>query len=529
MPSTAQLKENLLLKLSVESSTERLLEKIVIEAQQLTHADGGTLYLLVGEDKKAELKFSYMRNDSLDIIKGGCDGSAIPYPNIQLYQGQQPNFHNISAFTALTKTTVNIDNAYQQDTFDFSGTLQFDQAMHYHTQSVLSVPLCNHENDVIGVLQLVNAIDQNSGHVIPFDIDLEPIIEALASYAAIALNNKILLQDHKNLLDAFVKCIAKAIDAKSTHTSAHCQRVPVLTQMLAEAACDTHEGYLQDFNLNEAQWYELQVAAWLHDCGKLSTPDSLLDKSTKLHLLQDGIEAIQHRFHILQLQLERNTLQQSIQTPEQTAQYQQQLQSDIERLQQECQFVSDCNRGSEFMSPEYQHKIKQIAQQCYTDAQGNTQPLLTTQEVDYLCISKGTLSQQERNIINHHMQVTIDMLESLPFPKHLRQVPEYAGGHHEKMDGSGFPKGLTREQMSIPARIMAIADIFEALTAKERPYKQPMKVSQALRIMQAMKRDQHIDPDIFNAFVSNKVWLRYAERFLQPEQCDLEDGSEYLN
>ena len=179
------------------------------------------------------------------------------------------------------------------------------------------------------------------------------------------------------------------------------------------------------------------------------------------------------------------------------------------------------NKGGEFISDESKERLTRIAAQTWTDSEGNTHHLLTPQELDFLLIERGTLSQKERDQINNHMAVTIDMLESLPFPRKLQRVPEYAGGHHEKMDGTGFPRGLTRDQMSIPARMMAIADIFEALTSKERPYKDPMKISQSLEIMQRMKENNHIDGDLYNLFVNARVWEKYAKQELLPEQLDI--------
>ena len=181
------------------------------------------------------------------------------------------------------------------------------------------------------------------------------------------------------------------------------------------------------------------------------------------------------------------------------------------------------------MTAESQARVKSLATLQWKTPSGEFKDLLDENEIKNLCIERGTLSKEERLTINNHMVVTIDMLESLPFPKKLKKVPEYAGGHHEKMDGTGFPKGLKRDEMSVPARMMAIADIFEALTSKDRPYKKPMSISVALTILKKMKEDKHIDPDLFNLFVKHKVWLKYAERYLGKEQIDLEDASKYID
>jgi len=501
----------LLTELSSFSSSHNLLPKILKEAQALTMADAGTLYLMEDEETEPKLRFSVIRNKTLNIDKNllGSDQESGFKPILLKNKAGEDNLLNVASYCANTKQLVNIDDAYTNTDFCFDGTKAFDQSTGYRSQSFLTLPLLNHNNDVIGVLQLINAKHPKTKETIAFGKHLEPLIRGLSTYAAIALNNQILLQDHKNLLDAFIQCIAQAIDAKSPHTSAHCQRVPLLMELIAQAACDDDDVF-KDFDLDDDEWYELRVAAWMHDCGKLATPDTVLDKSTKLHIMQDGIDLVMARLSTLT-------------TPEGFS-----IPKTEENIHDIADFLSKANKGGEFMREEDQARIKELAHIQWTDLHGNTQPLLNEFEVESLCIPKGTLSVNERKIINNHMQVTIDMLESLPFPKKLRKVPEYAGGHHEKMDGSGFPKGLTRDQMSIPARMMAIADIFEALTARDRPYKPPMPVSQALKILKNMKESNHIDPDLFDLFVKSEVWKTYADKVLLPEQKDIEHAGEFL-
>lgn len=521
--------KDLLISLSAEPNTAHLIDRILIEAQRLTNADGGTLYLLKEDNGLPRLEFSTMKNTSLNISKGGISGVEIKIPPINLFdENGLPNHKNIASYTALTKKMVNVDDAYHYGDFDFSGVKKFDEKNNYSSRSFLTVPLLNHVNDVIGVIQLVNAIDTRTGRPIPFSPSLESIVDALASYAAIALENDILVQDHKDLLEAFIKCIAKAIDAKSSHTSAHCQRVPALTELIAQAACADAEEF-NEFQLNPDQWYELHVASWLHDCGKLATPDFLLDKSTKLHLFRDGIKEISLRMECMCKNLEIEYLNKIINQPDQKLILETELESKLNELREARKFLEKANIGGEFMSAESQAKVKSLATLQWKTPSGELKDLLDENEVKNLCIERGTLSKEERLLINNHMVVTIDMLESLPFPKKLKKVPEYAGGHHEKMDGTGFPKGLKRDQMSIPARMMAIADIFEALTSKDRPYKKPMPISVALTILKKMKDDNHIDPDLFKLFVKHKVWLKYAERYLGKEQIDVEDVSKYIS
>ena len=524
---TMQEQKELLVALSGEPNTGRLLERILAEAQAMTCADGGSLYLFRDDNDTPRLEFALVRNDTLKINQGGSSGNSISLPPIPLRDRDGvENHHHIAAHVAISGKLVNIPDAYRSEQFDFSGTKEFDRQHNYRSVSFLTIPLLNHLNEVIGVLQLVNARHPQTRQIIPFSEHIEPLVKALSSYAAIALNNLILVQELKNLLDAFIKVIAQAIDAKSPHTSGHCQRVPMLTEMIARAACDD-DGTFADFNLDEDGWYELHVAAWMHDCGKLATPDSVLDKSTKLHTLYDRIDAVRARFAALRAQYEKDMLRAALAEPTRYAELDAVLQTRLADLADDLAFVESANKGGEFMAQERKDRIRLIAAQQWRDAAGNMQPLLSEDEVYNLCIERGTLTEEERQVINNHMQVTIDMLESLPFPRKLRRVPEYAGGHHEKMDGSGFPRGLTREQMSWPARMMAIADIFEALTAKDRPYKDPMKISQALSIMQRMRDGNHIDPDLYELFVRSRVWEQYAKQVLDPVQLDVHDPTVY--
>jgi HD-GYP domain-containing protein (c-di-GMP phosphodiesterase class II) len=525
---SAEQQKDLLIELSTEPNTRALIERILHEAKLLTYADGGTLYLLKDDLQMPRLEFALVLNDTLNVNMGGHSGTAVTLPPISLYDSNgDENLHNVATCAALQRKVINIEDAYSDTRFDFSGTREFDNKTGYRSRSFLAVPLLNHENDVVGVLQLINARDAHSGEISCFSERTESLVSALASYAAIALTNQILVQELKNLLDAFIRCIAQAIDAKSRHTSAHCQKVPVLMEMIAQAAHDD-DTVFRDFILNDDDWYELRVSAWLHDCGKLSTPDSVLDKATKLHLMHDGIDTVHVRFASLRQQKMAAFYQAACETPAARAALQATLDNELAQLEADRQFIATANKGGEFMAPEAKARVKQIAAQQWLDADNQLQPLLTEVEIYNLCIERGTLTSEERGVINNHMAVTIDMLESLPFPKKLRRVPEYAGGHHEKMDGTGFPRGLKREQMSLPARMMAIADIFEALTARDRPYKPPMKISMALGILKKMRHDNHIDPDLYELFVRSRVWEKYAHDALLPEQLDISDATEFL-
>ena len=502
--------------LSAERNRNALIERILRGAKDLCNADGGTLYLVTDDEK--HLGFAIMLNNSLDVALGGTTGKPIPFPPIPLFgEDGAPNYKNVATFCALDGSTINIADAYDNANFDFAGTKAFDAKTGYRSTSFLTVPLKNHDQEVIGVLQLINRRTSDDTTVIPFTKDLVPMVEALASQAAVALDNQNLIQGQKDLMEAFIKVIAMGIDAKSPHTGGHCQRVPVLTEQLAQASCETTAGPLAAFDMTEEEWYELHIAAWMHDCGKITTPEHVVEKSTKLQTITDRVSEVAARFEVLKRDAEIAALKRKLADagldPNVDAD------ADLAALTDDLAFIETANIGGEFMADEKVARVAEIARRTWMH-KGEERPLLTENEVYNLSIKKGTLNDEERQIINDHIVLTIDMLEQLPFPKNLRRVPEYAGGHHEKMDGTGYPRGLTREQMSWPARMMAIADIFEALTAADRPYKKPMPLSVAMSILKNMRDDRHIDPDLFEVFVRQKVYLRYAEEFLSPDQID---------
>ena len=512
--------------LSAERDNKRLLEMILLGAKEITNADGGTLYTITDDHR---LKFEIMRTQTLGITMGGTTGKEIPFPPLPLYQQDgAPNLNMVAAYAVLKECTVNIADAYEAEGFDFSGTRKFDQSTGYRSKSFLTIPMKNHENEIIGVLQLINAIDPATGEITAFSRENQQLVESLASQAAVAMTNQNLIEGLKNLFEAFIELIADAIDEKSPYTGGHCQRVPELTMMLADAANKTRVGPLQNFSLTEKEIYELRIAAWLHDCGKVTTPESVMDKPTKLSMIFDRIHLLDQRFELLKKQAECDMLKKQLvalksgKNADATA-MERELEAFRQQLDADRDFLRNANYGSEYMTPEHQERVRNIAAYPFKDAKGNTVPFLSENEVYNLNIVRGTLTQEERSIINNHITVTINMLESLPYPKDLQRVPEYAGGHHERMDGKGYPRGLTREQMSIPARIMGIADIFEALTSRDRPYKKAKTLSESLHILGKMKLDNHIDPDLFDLFIREKLYMRYAEQFLEPEQIDAVD------
>ena len=511
--------------LSKERDITRLLESILVAAKTITHADGGTLYRMA-DDGRA-LRFEILRTDSLKIAMGGSSGNPINFPNLPLYtEAGASNDSLVAAYSAIHKQTVNISDAYTEANFDFSGTRRFDEKTGYRSQSFLSVPMKDHEGDVIGVLQLINAMQPGTGKVVAFSSADQSLAESLASQAAIAITNRNLMTQLEELFESFINLINLAIDEKSHYTGGHCQRVPALTMMLAEAVNATSTGPLGSFEMDDRDRYELKIAGLLHDCGKVTTPVHVVDKATKLQTLCDRIDQIDTRFEVLKRDQEVAALRAQLALREcKNSAAEAALWADcrtkIEALDADREFLRKTNRGAEFMQDADLQRVRDIGTgKVWRNVAGVESDFLNSDEIENLTIRGGTLTSAERDTINYHIVATIKMLEQLPWPKHLRNVPEYAGGHHERMDGKGYPKGLTREQMSVQARVMGIADIFEALTARDRPYKQGMKLSQAMEIMHKFKLNGHIDPDLFDVFVKEGVYLRYAQQFLDPWQID---------
>lgn len=532
MPSDKQLAQRIRklteigLSLSAEKDTTRLLESILNGAKELSNADAGTLYSVYeAEDGNPMIRAEILHNDSLGIFQGGSSGSQITLANIPLQNADQTqNMENVVSYSINSENTVNIQDVYNHQEFDFSGMRKIADEMGYRPQSMLTIPMKDHTGEVIGALQLINALSEESGQPIDFSATIVELVESLASQAAIALTNQKLINGQKILLESIIQLVATAIDEKSPYTGDHCRRVPVLTMMIADAAHDSSTGPLKDFQMTPEDRYELEIAAWLHDCGKITTPEYIIDKATKLETIHDRIADIATRFEVLKRDAEIYLLKEHIKESSYDltaleATISPKLNEKIAEYNEQLLFLRKHNTGGEFMSEQDMEKVKSIAGSTWS-FEAETKTLLTDDELYNLTISKGTLTPEEREIINHHIVATINMLESLPFPKHLSNVPEFAGGHHERMDGKGYPKGLTREQMSVQARAMGIADVFEALTARDRPYKPGKTLTEALKILGFMCKDNHIDKDLFQLFIDRKIYQDYADKHLDPRQID---------
>jgi HD-GYP domain-containing protein (c-di-GMP phosphodiesterase class II) len=565
--------------LSSERDSGRLMDMILMGAKELSSADGGTLYMRDGN----ALRFQIIRNDTLKIKMGGEGEPPPSLPPVSLTQEDgSPNHKNVVSHSVIEQTTINIPDAYDEGRFDFSGTKAFDQRSGYHSTSFLTVPLKPRGGDVIGALQLINARSADGSEIIAFSPEIQRFVEALAAQAATALYNRELLDAQERLMDAMIKIIAGAIDAKSPYTGGHCERVPELSLMLAEEACKVTEGPLADFAFHTPEeWREFKIGAWLHDCGKVTTPEYVVDKATKLETIYNRVHEVRMRFEVL-LRDARIEMLEAMAAGTPPAEAEAAFEAKKAELLDDYAFIAESNVGGEFMAPELVERVKRVAQRSwlryFDDRLGLSQeelrrldetppptlpvaePLLADRpnhviprpknsavfdpemrfktkipenlynfgEIYNLCIGRGTLTEEERFKINEHIIQTIIMLEHMPFPKQLSRVAEYAGAHHETLLGTGYPRCLEAKDLSVPSRITAIADIFEALTASDRPYKKPKTLSECVKILSFFKKDKHIDPDLFDLFLSSGVYLRYAERYLRPEQIDEVDVGKYL-
>jgi HD-GYP domain-containing protein (c-di-GMP phosphodiesterase class II)/HAMP domain-containing protein len=554
--------------LSAEKQMDKVLEMIVKEAQSVTGADGGGIGL-VSDDGKS---FSYVlvRNTKSAVYYG--EGK-IPIDTITL--GDKTGKQTLEASVIKNAQTKVVDDVGGSLSGVALPILRLHEKAEYCCDSLLIIPLLNRQDEVIGLLHLVNARDESSGAIIGFSEDKTAYVKALASNAALALDNNRLIRAQKDLFDSFVRLIAGAIDTKSPYTGGHCQRVPVIAGMLAKAASSATHGHFGNFELSEDERYELYVASWLHDCGKVTTPEYIVDKATKLETIYNRIHEVRTRFEVLWRDTDIVFYKGLLENPDQEFQLKEKRDTRRHELQDDFSYIAECNLGGEFMEPDKAVRLGKISRQTWqrnfdnrlglsSDEEARTNmdlhvslpvaetlladkpehifprlddgnpygdnPCNITMEVpDHrynqgelynLSVAKGTLTEEERYKINDHVVQTIEMLHTLPFPKEIRRVPDWAGNHHEKLDGSGYPRSLTADQLSIPERIMAVADIFEALTAADRPYKTPKKLSSCLKIMSFMRNDGHICPDLFELLVTSGLYLEYARKYMQDEQID---------
>lgn len=548
--------------LSAETQFDALIKRVMDATVSISAAQGGLLYLLDNDSGRLEPQGLVIDGQSRSLADLGIQGLAHDDPTLPNWL-QRPASGGDSV-----ATSIGFDQAGK-----FQGLLSAMDSPRLH---LIAAGLHNRQGDTVGVLVLLQR-DTGEDNESMLSPDRVAFVDAVSGSAALCIESQRLLARQKQLLDAFIQLIAGAIDAKSPYTGGHCQRVPEITLMLARAAAESDAPEFRDYNPSDEEWEALHIAAWLHDCGKVTTPEYVVDKATKLETLYDRIHEVRMRFEVLKRDAWVAYWRGRAEGVEESAlaALRDQLLSDLD---DEFTFIARINLGGEAMADDDQTRLKQIAERRWLRTLDNRlgvsweeakrlehsapsslpveEPLLadrldhlierTEQEViapdnrwgfklevpqykfnrgelHNLSIARGTLTAEERYIINHHIVQTILMLDRLPFPKHLQNVTEIAGGHHEKMDGTGYPKRLTREQMSLPARMMAIADIFEALTAVDRPYKKGKTLSEALNIMVGMCKGAHIDPQLFALFIRAGIYRRYAERFMKAEQIDQVD------
>lgn len=502
------------LALTTEKDHGKLLCRILDGCMELANADGGTLYTL-NEIDENQLDFTVIRNGSLGISDNNPD-----IPSIELFDLEGESAKLVVAQTFILEETINILDAYDSEAYDFSGTHRFDEQFHYHSKSFLCVPLKDHQGDMVGVLQLINKLD-HKGEIVPFDTGIQEIIESLASLASSTLTKRRLIDAQRELMESFVQIIARTIDHKSPVTGKHCENVPTIAMILAKAVCESTEGVYSDKDFTEEELYELNMAAWMHDCGKITSPEYIIEKGTKLQLMSDRFDLVENRFTLFKQHLYIDLLEaQSMLTEGQFSAKQVEYMEQCAKLEEDLEFLRVTNAGGEFLAEECVERIAAIGRQSWVDHFGQEHNLLTDEEVSNLQIRKGTLTDEERNIMRDHILVTLDMLEALPFPKHLKDVPSIAGNHHECLNGKGYPRGLMGDDLTLQARIMCIADIFEALTSPDRPYKNGMMLSQSLTIIGRMVEDGNLDRDLFDLFVRSGAYMTYAEQHVHPKQVD---------
>lgn len=504
--------------LTSEKDFNLLMEKIMLGAKNLSNADGGTIYLLTDDEKR--LRFEVVQTDSLNIKMGGSQGK-ITWPELSLYlENGDKNDQMVAVLCALNGELINISDVYEAEGFNFEGTRNFDKSTGYRTKSMLVVPMKDHEENVIGVLQLLNK-NNKSGEVITFTQDDEKLIASMASQAAISITNTKLIKGLEELLDAFIRSIAAAIGEKSPYTGGHIDRVAEIAETLIEAINEDKSTYKKQ-SFSQSDIRQMSIAAWLHDIGKIVTPEYVVDKGCKLETIYDRIEIVEARFEVLKKEIENEYLKKCIKEKNQNKieALKKEVEIQIQNLEDDFEFIKTCNTGGEFMEDEKIEKLHEIGKRRVIVNKQEI-ALLSENELYNLSIKKGTLTDEEREVINNHVIVSYKMLQSLPFPKKMKRIPIIAGSHHKKVKGGGYAAAEILElPMTLEDKILAVADVFEALTSSDRPYKKANSLNTSLRILSFMVKDGDLDKDLVKFFVKNNLHLEYAKKHLNEEQID---------
>lgn len=503
--------------LSAETSVDDLMVMILEQAMAFSHADAGTLYRI--SDDQQSLLFEVVINRTLNIRKARTD-KVKEWESLPLYlENGSPNTKMVAALCALNKKPINLENIYDSPHFDFSGAKEFDQKTGYESRSMLVIPLLDREQKLLGVLQLINKQDV-AGHTVPFrEKDLQNAL-ALASQAAISLANSLLIQEMERLFESFIATIAKVTDEKCTFTGNHVRQVSELAMIIAEAI-DRDRTTYPEVHYDAEELQTIKMAALLHDVGKIATPEFVMQKASKLEKVCDRIEMIGDRIEVLKrdqtIQHLRQALQEAI-GKEQYTKMEQAWSESPQQLDDDYQFLKRINTGNDLLTDEELEHIQRLAELRY-DKAGQPSPLLQEDEVLNLSIRSGTLNSMEREKIMDHARISLEILQTLPFPDKYSRIIDIAANHHEKLDGSGYPRGLKAEQLTLEDRILILADLYEALSAQDRPYKEPHSLSEIFRILSSMSQAGLIDATLLKFFIESGAYKAY-NRFLKPGQID---------
>ncbi|MEW6261497.1 MAG: HD domain-containing phosphohydrolase [Thermodesulfobacteriota bacterium] len=486
--------------LSSETNLVRLLSLVVREARTFTRADAGSLYIRDGD----RLCFEVAQNDTLER-RGGSDAQAFkPFP-VPLTRT------SISGFVALTGKVLNIDDVYDLDadeSVEFSFNREFDRRNNYRSRSMLAVPMLDHRHENIGVLQLINALD-DKGEVVPFAQEVEELVLSLASQAAVAIRNAKLIDDIKKIFAALVEYSASAIDARSPHTAGHSRRVAAMSLLLAEAVSRQTEGRFAQTFFTPEELEELSYAAWLHDIGKIGVREQVLDKAGKL--APDRMALVEARFQRIDLALRlefQNRILALYRTgepkPDEVSVLEKEKKARLIELEQDLALITRLNQPG-WINDEEAARLREIAAKEFKIEDGRTIRCLDDFELENLSVRKGNLTRTEYEEMQSHVVMTHDIVKKIPFTQELARIPLFAAAHHEMLNGTGYPHRLKADEIPIQARILGVVDIFDALVARDRPYKKAMPVEKALEILWAEVKAGRLDHDLVDLFIREGI------------------------
>ena len=438
------------------------------------------------------------------IVKFFTTDNKITVPPVPLMIDGEPNLSNVSAHVALSGEVVNIDDVYETKEFDFTGPRKYDEMTGYRTQSMLVIPMMDHTDKVIGVLQLINSLNAE-GERIPFDKKYESMVRSLASQAAVAINNTLLIDGIENLFKSLIVYTVKAIDARSPHTAGHSSRVAKLSRRTAETINEATNGPYKDVHFTDDELEEIEVAGLLHDVGKIGVAEAVLEKQKKLDgakftVVVDRFTAIRHGA-LARSQLRNMSNGLPIEHKDEI------FEKEMAEWQEDYDFLLWVNNPG-YLAPDKKEKLDQIAGKSYTDPDGEVHPYIDEEEYLNFSVVKGNLTDAERKIIQSHVIQTGTLINRLPFVDKLARVPEYAASHHEWLNGKGYPNGLSGDQIPLASRIMCVSDVWDALTAQDRPYKPPIPVDKSCDILRGGAEHMEFDPDVVAIFIANRIWER---------------------